>query len=188
MLGETAIPARYKLKTLESYKVSNEGQKSALEVSRGYLHTITENEQSGANLLFYGKSGTGKTHLSIGIAHGVIEKGGTALYTRASKIAQRIKETYSKQSSKTEREVYELFSTPDLLIIDEVGRQFGTEAEKLMLFEVINNRYEALKSTIVISNLSGEALLDYLGEAALDRLREGGQSVLFDWNSHRKIV
>ena len=53
-------------------------------------------------------------------------------------------------------------------------------------FEVINSRYEALKATIVISNLSGEALIDYLGEAAMDRLREGGRSVLFDWTSYRR--
>ncbi len=74
----------------------------------------------------------------------------------------------------------------DVVDVDGVGRQFGTDAEKLMLFEVINSRYEALKATIVISNLSGDALMDYLGEAAMDRLREGGRSVLFDWTSYRR--
>lgn len=186
IIGDAAIPARYRGRTLEGYVVSNGGQRAALEASREYLQTICENDDSGANLLFYGTSGTGKTHLAIGIAQALIEHGGSALYTRAFRIAQRIKETYGRQSDRNEREVYESFATPDLLVIDEVGRQFGTDAEKLMLFEVINSRYEALKATIVISNLSGEALMDYLGEAAMDRLREGGRSVLFDWTSYRR--
>lgn len=186
IMGDAAIPARYRARTLSGYKVSNAGQRAALEASEAYLGAITQSEASGENLLFYGKSGTGKTHLAVGIAKGLIDQGGTALYMRASKIAQRIKETYGRQAEQKEREVYESFASPDLLIIDEVGRQFGTDAEKLMLFEVINSRYEALKSTIVISNLSGEALMNYLGEAAMDRLREGGQSVLFDWASFRR--
>ena len=186
IIGDAAIPERYQGRTLDGYVVSNEGQRAALEASQEYLQTITQSDDSGANMLFYGTSGTGKTHLAVGIAQALIEHGGSALYTRASRIAQRIKETYGRQSDRTEREVYESFATPDLLIIDEVGRQFGTDAEKLMLFEVINSRYEALKATIVISNLSGEALIDYLGEAAMDRLREGGRSVLFDWTSYRR--
>lgn len=186
IIGDAAIPERYRGRTLDGYVVSNEGQRAALEASQEYLQTITQTDDSGAHMLFYGTSGTGKTHLAVGIAQALIEHGGSALYTRASHIAQRIKETYGRQSDRTEREVYESFATPDLLVIDEVGRQFGTDAEKLMLFEVINSRYEALKATIVISNLSGEALIDYLGEAAMDRLREGGRSVLFDWTSYRR--
>lgn len=186
IIGDSAIPARYQTRTLAEYKISNAGQRMAHEASCAFLQAMLEEEPCGSNLLFYGASGTGKTHLAVGIAQALIERGGSALYTRASRIAQRVKETYSKQSSLTEREVYESFVFPDLLVIDEVGRQFGTDAEKLMLFEVINSRYEALKSTIVISNLSGEGLMNYLGEAAMDRLREGGQSVLFDWTSFRK--
>lgn len=96
---------------------------------------ITQTETAGENLLFYGKSGTGKRHLAVSIAQGLIDYGGTALYMRASKIAQRIKETYGRQAELKEREVYESFATPDLLIIDEEGRQFGTDAEKLMLLK-----------------------------------------------------
>ena len=46
------------------------------------------------------------------------------------------------------------FIRPDLLILDEVGVQFGSETEKMILFEIINGRYEQLKPTIVISNLA----------------------------------
>ena len=78
------------------------------------------------------------------------------------------------------------FIRPDLLILDEVGVQFGSETEKMILFEIINGRYEQLKPTIVISNLA-DALTDYLGERVVDRLREGGgRMLIFDWPSYRR--
>ena len=60
------------------------------------------------------------------------------------------------------------------------------DRENARLAKEATKRSEAVKATIVISNLSGEALMDYLGEAAMDRLREGGRSVLFDWTSYRR--
>ena len=66
------------------------------------------------------------------------------------------------------------FIRPDLLILDEVGVQFGSETEKMILFEIINGRYEQLKPTIVINSNLRRALTDYLGERVVDRLREGG--------------
>ncbi len=39
--------------------------------------------------------------------------------------------------------------------------------------------------TIVISNGTPETFAAYIGERAVDRLREGGKVILFDWDSHR---
>ena len=50
-----------------------------------------------------------------------------------------------------------------LLILDEVGVQFGSEFEKQLLFDVLNERYEKLKPSILLSNIPREQLADYLG-------------------------
>ena len=42
------------------------------------------------------------------------------------------------------------FTKPDPLIIDEVGIQFGSEAEKMITFEIINTTTSAWKPTILI--------------------------------------
>ena len=74
----------------------------------------------------------------------------------------------------------------DLLILDEVGMQFGSDAERLLLFDVLNGRYEELKPTVLIGNLAVDALPDYLDIRLLDRLREnGGVVVPFTWSSER---
>lgn len=62
--------------------------------------------------------------------------------------------------------------------------QFGSDAELLLLFNVLNGRYEALRLTVLASNLSAEALPDCLGARLMNRLRENGGAVVpFTWAS-----
>ncbi|NHX33749.1 ATP-binding protein, partial [Escherichia coli] len=82
--------------------------------------------------------------------------------------------------------VIRIYTNPDLLIIDEVGVQFGSEAEKLILFEIINTRYERMKPTILISNQTREELGAFIGERVIDRMSDGGGCTLaFTWDSYR---
>jgi DNA replication protein DnaC len=68
-----------------------------------------------------------------------------------------------------------------------VGVQFGSDTEKLMLFDILNERYERRRPTILMSNLPRDEVSAYLGERVFDRLREdGGQFISFTWESYRK--
>lgn len=142
-------------------------------------------EATGAGLLFYGKPGTGKTHLAVGIALEFIENNLSVIYTRAGAIVREVKESWGRKATQTESQIYEKYARPDLLIIDEIGRQFGTDTERMILFEVINARYEQRKPVLAVTNLDGANLAECLGAATLDRLRECGTSVCFDWESMR---
>ncbi len=74
----------------------------------------------------------------------------------------------------------------DLLILDEVGAQLGTDWERLMLFKIVNERYKAQLPTIIVSNIDASGLADYLGERIVDRMREGGgMTLVLDWPSYR---
>lgn len=184
-IGRTAIPKRFESRTLESYEAKNEGQQKALNSATRYAQNWQENFANGTSLIFTGNPGTGKTHLAVGLALKVIEQGGDALYTRVIELARAVKETYGSKG-RTEKQVINDFAKPDLLVIDEVGRQFGSDTEKMVMFEVINARYEQCKPTIIIANLQASQLESYIDPAALDRLREGGgRMVVFDWASQR---
>jgi DNA replication protein DnaC len=99
---------------------------------------------------------------------------------------QSIKETWERGAAKKEAHALRDLVEPDLLILDEVGVQFGSDTEKLILFDIINGRYEASRPTIVISNLAVPELEGYLGVRAFDRLREGGgRLVACNWASYR---
>ncbi len=121
--------------------------------------------------------------------HQIAQKGRTSLFISVMAAIRRVKETYSKKSEETEQEAIDRFLQPDLLILDEVGVQFGSDTEKMILFEIINGRYENMMPTIIISNLTAQELGAFIGDRVMDRMTEGGGVVLaFDWDSKRADV
>lgn len=180
------IPPRFKSCTLDNYEADNEGQERALKRIRWFCETWEERKWVGSGLIFSGQPGTGKTHLAVSIAHHVIREGTTALFSTVGDAMRSIRRTYDDRSS-SEGEAINRFVTPGLLILDEIGAALGSEHEKVMLFEIINKRYEHVKSTILMSNLSVDELKTFLGERIMDRMRQGGGKLItFDWASYRK--
>ena len=187
VMMDAQIPRRFTSRTLETYTATLPGQVNALRVAVEYTEHFEDCLASGRSLIFCGTAGTGKTHLAVGIAKRVIAQGRTAAFTTAMDAIRRVRETYRKGADKTERQVIEEFSRPDLTIIDEVGSQLGTDAEKVTLFDLINARYERERPMIVMSNLTIAEVEQYMGARAFDRLREnGGQAVTFTWPSYRR--
>jgi DNA replication protein DnaC len=178
------IPERFRDRSLESFVAKNNGQKQALDFSVDFAKTI--DERPGRCAIFVGKPGTGKTHLAVGIGLELLKRRVGVSFITAIRALRRIKDTWSKNAVETESEAVESLVWPQLLILDEVGVQFGSDAEKILLFDVMNERYEKRKSTIILSNLSVDEIKGYLGERIFDRMREdGGECVVFDWESHR---
>ncbi len=184
-LGDACIPERFTSRRLENFKAMSREQERALEICNRYADGFLEN--SGKSLIFLGLPGTGKTHLSIGICQRIMEEHHcTALFTTVMKMLRRIKGTWNSSSEETETEAIKVFVRPDLLVLDEIGIQFGSETEKNLLFDVLNERYERQKPVILISNLTLKEIIPYLGERVYDRLREdGGESIAFTWESFR---
>lgn len=178
-LDQAAIPPRFLNRTLATFRTDSPEQAQVLKACREYVGNWPAVQQQGTCILLLGKPGTGKTHLAVGIAHAVLAIGHTAVYTRVSGLCQAVRSTYADRSL-TEREVYQRYTAPDLLVIDELGRQYGSEAERMMLFEVINARYEACRPMVVVSNLEPGAFAEFLGQACFSRLMEGnGRAVCF---------
>jgi DNA replication protein DnaC len=187
LVNAACIPPRFAGRTLENFVVHNDGARKALTVARAYVEDFESARKDGTSLIFCGGVGTGKTHLAVGIANAVLAMKLRVRFASVMNAVRTVKETYNRGSDETEREALNEFIYPDLLVLDEVGAQFGSDTEKLILFEIINGRYEQMKPTVVISNLAKEALGEFIGERSIDRLREnGGRLVAFDWASYRR--
>jgi DNA replication protein DnaC len=116
-----------------------------------------------------------------------MERGRTVLFTTVMRALRRVKDTWGRDSRESQSEAIAALGFPDLLILDEVGVQFGSDAEKLLLFDILNERYERRRPTILMSNLPLDEVSAYLGERVFDRLREdGGEFISFTWESYRK--
>ncbi|WP_339959317.1 ATP-binding protein [Photorhabdus tasmaniensis] len=94
----------------------------------------------------------------------VTQNGISAFITTASRIIRAFRRSWSNDADTNEFETLRFYSELDLLIIDEIGVQYGTVSERNILFEVINNRYEDLLPTILISNLPMNDLPVFLGD------------------------
>lgn len=188
-IGRSGIPERFADRTLDAYLAKTEGQHRALAFARRYADDFKAVAKIGRGALFLGKPGTGKTHLAVGIALQVMrDPKRSALFCTVMRAIRTIKDTWRKGAEQAESDAIEALVFPDLLILDEVGVQFGSEAEKLLLFDVLNERYERRRPTLLLSNLTAPEVAAYLGERVMDRLREdGGEVVVFDWASHRGV-
>lgn len=185
-MGFACIPERFQDRRLDNFEAETEGQKKALQEARAFADDFERvSYQTGRSMVFIGTPGTGKTHLAIGIALQIMGSGYSALFITVMRAIRRVKDTWGK-GGESESEAISTIVAPDLLILDEVGIQFGSETEKLILFDILNERYEKRKPCILLSNFTIPEVKAFLGERIFDRLREdGGQVVTFDWESHR---
>lgn len=183
----SGVPPRFQEASFDSYQPVNQKAQKLFATLREYAARFDQHRALGLSLILCGKTGTGKTHLSCAVLRALaFEHGLCGKYCTAYRAVQEIRASY-KSSDVTELQVLKEFIRPDLLVLDEIGVQYGTDSEQLLLFSLLNGRYEELKPTIVISNLSLPEVTQYLGDRVYDRLRENGGGVLaFDWESWRQ--
>ena len=174
-------PKRYWNEKLETYNAKPESQIKAKMAAQDFIKAV----DCGifCSLIFIGKVGTGKTHLALSI---IRECGG--LYRLSSNIVEELRRAKSFTAKESEAEILDNYGSARLLVIDEIGRGVAGAEEQYMLYQIINERYNRRKPTILISNQTKKDFLNYIGIAAADRLTESAQVVEFTWQSYRAVI
>src|SRR6266571_232149 len=142
--------------------------------------------QSATNLIFLGPPGTGKTHLSIALAVKALAAGYSALFTTLTHLAEAL-ETASYPSLVRQR--LRRYTTPSVLVIDEVGYTKLSPGQAHHFFELVTARYEhgsiLLTSNTVFSDWGSLLGDEVLATALLDRLLHHAQVIAINGNSYR---
>jgi DNA replication protein DnaC len=92
------------------------------------------------NLLLFGPSGVGKSHLAAAIGHGLVAQGKRVRFLGATHLVQQL------QVAKQELRLIEAIGRLDkfaLLILDDIGYVKKGELETSVLFELIAHHYES---------------------------------------------
>lgn len=128
--------------------------KTARSVSENFIKTFDRDYQ---NIFFYGTVGTGKTLLSLCIAKEFIEKGYYVLYYTSQDFFSEFRKTHDYSIDEDVKNSFlERVYKSDLLIVDDLGTEFGISADivSASLFNCINKRAANKKPTIISSNLT----------------------------------
>jgi DNA replication protein DnaC len=173
------IPRRFVGYTFENFTRTKDNA-SNLEACLSFVENFKA-EESG--LIMLGDVGTGKTHIGVAICHKLCERNISCHVTTITGIVREIRKTWGGVGG--EDAVLDMYLKYDLLLIDEVGSQYGTDSEKIILNEIINARYEDMRPVIVIGNVSGDELKEVLGARVVDRLKHNGVVLSFTGKSLR---
>lgn len=188
LLGYACLPPRFAGKTFDTYSADSGQQRKYLAKCQDYARHFPEHCKTGDGLMLLGSPGTGKTHLAVATLNEIIKTHrAPGLYTTAARMFRRIKDTYGN-SEESESQAIAAFTKPAILVLDEIGVSFGSDAELNYLFDVMNERYEQCMPTIVVSNVQPTELGQWMGDRVVDRLRECSKLMVFDWDSARSSI
>jgi len=165
LLRQSKLPLE---KTLDSFDLSRLPAKVARQVQTlvdgGFVDRCE-------NLLAFGKSGSGKTHLLAGIAQELVRRGRKVYFSTCGLLVQDL--LIAKRDLKLSRVIKRL-SGFDALMIDDIGYVQQSRKEMEVLFTLLAERYE--RGTVMLtSNLAfskWEAIFKdpMTTAAAIDRL------------------
>ena len=133
----------------------------------------------GRCAIFYGASGTGKTHLAVAIAYKAIQNGFEARFVGANELLERL--SLASAEGRLRPALLE-YVHPHVLVVDEVGYLLHRPDAANVLFHVVNERHLRRRPVIVTTNKPlkswGRVLHDPdLAEAILNRLLENGRRI-----------
>lgn len=186
-LADCGMPVRFKDKSLDNFRVDTDAQRYALTVARDYAENFAAKSKRGDGLIFSGMPGTGKSHLATAILRSAICTR-TGRYATCMGAIREVRDTWRKDSEKSESSVLEAFGSVGLLVLDEIGVQYGTDGEQTIIFDILDRRYRDMRPTILITNQDQAGLKTFIGERTFDRLTETCRWIPFDWPSYRPVA
>ena len=129
----------YETYNFENFK-ENEKNKYAISLCREY-------DPKKDNLLLYGPAGSGKSHLAVATArqfNGIVYK--------PMEISRELR---AARDADKELEIINRFVRYPMLVIDDLGVEKATEFLTVLLFEIIDGRYQAMKGGLIITSNVG---------------------------------
>lgn len=130
-----------------------------IEAGSRYLDTFEGSD--GRGLYITGSVGSGKTYAASALARAFILAGYRAVFTTSLKMLDEIRSSYEgRREGGLGR-----YSRCDVLFIDDIGKENANAWALTTLFQVINERYEAMLPTIYTSQYAPEALCGRMGRS-----------------------
>ena len=170
-------------KHLDDFEWSfNPGVPKAKVIDLATCHFVEAKE----NVLLVGPTGVGKSHIAQALGERACRAGHSTVYISAHKMLSTLRA--SRADLSWDKKLLR-FTTPDLLIVDDLGLRPLDGDEPIDLYEIIRARYERA-AMIITSNRALDEWYplfkdDLMASAAMDRLLHHSHVVTIEGNSYR---
>lgn len=169
-LQKSGLKAAFGTKTLENYQVegrppqAREAHWLACSYAENF-ETICKEEYNWLSLL--GQVGSGKTHLTIGIANALLDRKVGVVYMAYRDEITRLKQIITDEEQYSQ--VMNRFKRAQVLVVDDLfkkaavernGETVLNESDNRIMFEIINHRYFNRLPLIISSEFTMNGLLN----------------------------
>lgn len=160
------------------------------KLNKLHIEALAQNSQwvtDAENIVIFGASGVGKTHLAAAIGYALIEQDIRVLFLETSNLVQQLQ--MARKEYRLPQMLARLSKYP-VLILDDIGYAKKDETETSVLFDLIAERYET-GSMIITSN---QAFSEWdkifpsnmMAVAAIDRIIHHATILKVNAESYRK--
>lgn len=136
----------------------------------------------GKAIWIYGKTGTGKTHLAVGILKDALDRREDAIFISLADLIERIKGRFNDQS---QQDPFEAGSQVETLVLDDIAAERPTEFALDVFSRLVDYRYSWAKRTIFTSNASPVTLTDHFGPRIASRVMDMCRVIHLDGRDRR---
>lgn len=172
-IRESGLSALLEDYRLDNYETPEPWQESALAKARQYA------EDPGKSWFYiYGSPGTGKSHLCTGICGALLESGHDVRYMLWRDVSRELKAVVNDTAF---NELAAPYKRCAVLYIDDFLKGGMGDADKRLAFELLNSRYNSRRPTLISSELSIDAVLDW-DEAIGSRIYERAKGYVIHAN------
>ena len=146
MKRESLMDERFYNATFSNFIETDKNRRN-LEICMKYVDTFQKMMEKSQGLLFWGNTGTGKSFAAACIANALLEKHISVIMTSMVKVLELA------GMREDEDNVLDRIRTADLVIIDDLGAERGTDYSLEKVYGVIDDRYRSNKPMIITTNL-----------------------------------
>ena len=169
------IPPRFVGKTFDNYRTWSNEQRE-----------IVAHLRTGKSAIIFGGNGVGKTHLAFAAIRTQIELGISSQYILAFDFFTEVKRSFRDDSTDS---ILKRYAAVGYLVIDEVDKAFGSQTEFVYLYSLINERYNRMLPTVLITNADEAELVSVIGSSTLSRVAGDGAIIELkgqDWRQKER--